>query len=93
MPTGDLQPTTAGLGLPWSPQGKLSLETKALLADSPALFGKRSVNGTTVAESPSFMFTSAEGLGDEQFSVWDGDDMTLEMLTDVNDGEIDEEVG
>lgn len=26
------------------------------------------------------------------FSVWDGDDMTLEMVTDINDGNVDEEV-
>ena len=27
---------------------------------------------------------------DEPF--WDGDDMTLEMVTDINDGEVDEDV-
>lgn len=30
--------------------------------------------------------------GDGPFSVWDGDDMTLEMVTDVNDGDVDEDV-
>ncbi|TFK50497.1 hypothetical protein OE88DRAFT_1631183 [Heliocybe sulcata] len=29
---------------------------------------------------------------DEGMSVWDGDDMTLELMTDVNDGEVDEEI-
>ena len=40
----------------------------------------------SVAGSPSIMLTSE----DEPF--WDGDDMTLEMVTDVNDGEVDEDV-
>lgn len=25
-------------------------------------------------------------------SIWDGDDMTLEMVTDAGDGDVDEEV-
>lgn len=25
-------------------------------------------------------------------SIWDGDDMTLEMVTDMDDGDVDEEV-
>lgn len=29
---------------------------------------------------------------DESFSMWDGDDMTLDMVTDVNDRDVDEEV-
>lgn len=29
---------------------------------------------------------------DAPFSVWDGDDMTLEMITEVDDGDMDEEV-
>ena len=39
-------------------------------------------------ESPSIMLTSE----DEPFWEADGDDMTLEMITDVNDGEVDEDV-
>jgi hypothetical protein len=30
---------------------------------------------------------------DGPFSVWDGDDMTMELMTDLNDGDVDEEVG
>ncbi|PCH38898.1 hypothetical protein WOLCODRAFT_140990 [Wolfiporia cocos MD-104 SS10] len=33
-----------------------------------------------------------EGREDEPFSVWDGDDMTLDMVTDINDGDVDEEM-
>lgn len=32
------------------------------------------------------------GDGDGAMSVWDGDDMTLEMVTDVGDGDVDEDV-
>jgi pyrimidine and pyridine-specific 5'-nucleotidase len=33
-----------------------------------------------------------DGDGDGQYSVWDGDDMTLEMVTHVDDREVDEDV-
>lgn len=39
-------------------------------------------------DSPSIMLTSE----DEPFWEADGDDMTLEMITDVNDGEVDEDM-
>ena len=52
---------------------------------SPNNLRHRQASGS-VAESPSIMLTSE----DEPF--WDGDDMTLEMVTDVNDGEVDEDV-
>ncbi|RDX41621.1 hypothetical protein OH76DRAFT_1489321 [Lentinus brumalis] len=40
----------------------------------------------SLTESPSIMLTA----DDEPF--WDGDDMTMEMVTDVNDGEVDEDM-
>lgn len=66
-------------------------EMAVLLADSPALKGKKLTNGVLdVRDSPSLRLTRDEA--DGQMSIWDGDDMTLEMLTDVNDGEVDEDV-
>ena len=52
---------------------------------SPNNMRNRQASGS-VAGSPSIMLTSE----DEPF--WDGDDMTLEMVTDVNDCEVDEDV-
>jgi hypothetical protein len=42
------------------------------------------------SEGPGLLTDRRED--DGPFSVWDGDDMTLEMMTDLNDGEVDEEV-
>ena len=63
--------------MPWSLQGTLNKQTPALLSESPALLDRNFGNG---------------GVDDGPFSVWDGDDMTLEMVTDVNDGDVDEDV-
>ncbi|TFK65277.1 hypothetical protein BDN72DRAFT_824755 [Pluteus cervinus] len=41
-------------------------------------------------ESPRRLNGSVEDGG--PLSVWDGDDMTLEMVTDINDGNVDEEM-
>lgn len=53
-------------------------ENPNLLSESPAMFGMSMINGSTEMGP---------------FSVWDGegDDMTMELLTDVDDGNIDEE--
>jgi pyrimidine and pyridine-specific 5'-nucleotidase len=64
-----------------SPQGgaggSLKMQNVALLSDSP---------------TRSLMLNNQTEDGD-QFSVWDGDDsMTLDMVTDVNDREVDEDV-
>ncbi|KAH9945563.1 hypothetical protein B0H21DRAFT_694161 [Amylocystis lapponica] len=40
----------------------------------------------------SLKLTVPEGSEDEPFSMWDGDDVTLDMVTDVNEGEVDEEM-
>ncbi|TCD63314.1 hypothetical protein EIP91_005695 [Steccherinum ochraceum] len=92
------QPSTASLAgsrapIPsYSPQVPPALETTVLLADSPALKGKKFANGVleVAADSPSVRLTRDDV--DAQTSVWDGDDMTLEMLTDVGDGEMDEDM-
>lgn len=53
------------------------MQNVALLSDSP---------------TRSLMLNNQTEDGD-QFSVWDGDDsMTLDMVTDVNDREVDEDV-
>lgn len=48
-----------------------------------------------LSDSPSRSLTLNNGTEDGRgpFSVWDGDDMTLEMVTDVNEGDVDEDVG
>ena len=75
----------------WSPNATTTQETAVLLADSLALKGKKLTNGVLEVDgSPPPKFTREEA--DAQMSIWDGDDMTLEMLTDVNDGEVDEDV-
>jgi pyrimidine and pyridine-specific 5'-nucleotidase len=44
-------------------------------------------------DSPSLRLTM-DGDGELQgpLSVWDGDDMTLELVTDASDNDVDEEV-
>ncbi|KAI0674245.1 hypothetical protein C8Q78DRAFT_1184312 [Trametes maxima] len=58
---------------------------------SPSIRGSPAVNGSLsfdsfTSESPSIRLTAE----DEPF--WEGDDMTLEMVTDINDGEVDEDM-
>ncbi|KAI0717946.1 hypothetical protein C8Q72DRAFT_891365 [Fomitopsis betulina] len=48
------------------------------------------VNGDTPIRPLSLMPGMAEE--DESFSMWDGDDMTLDMVTDLNDRDVDEEM-
>ncbi|KAF8882141.1 hypothetical protein BD779DRAFT_946233 [Infundibulicybe gibba] len=58
-------------------------QAPALLSESAAmakLHAGRLVNG------------DSDDIGGGPFSVWDGDDMTLEMVTDINDGDVDEEM-
>ncbi|KZT03667.1 uncharacterized protein LAESUDRAFT_659262 [Laetiporus sulphureus 93-53] len=46
-----------------------------------------------LSETPlSALALLSSGGEDEPFSVWDGDDMTLDMVTDVNDGDVDEDM-
>jgi len=45
--------------------------------------------GTVVATDDGWLGGGGVGSGD---AFWDGDDMSLEMVTDVNDGDVDEEV-
>ena len=63
----------------------MSTPGRTVKNDSPSVARSRQASGSIV-ESPSIMLTSE----DEPF--WDGDDMTLEMVTDINDGEVDEDV-
>jgi len=51
--------------------------------DDTLTLGKVTSNGTGTAVATD------DGLGN---AFWDGDDMSLEMVTDVNDGDVDEEV-
>jgi len=69
-----------------SPQGSLRQRSDSLLDESFDLLdltrGKGETGGTRT------LVATDDGM-DNNF--WDGDDMTMEMMTDVNDGEIDEE--
>jgi pyrimidine and pyridine-specific 5'-nucleotidase len=54
---------------------------------------------TGIIQKPALLSESAALLQsgliteeDSPFSVWDGDDLTLEMITDINDSSVDEEV-
>lgn len=90
----------ASLSTPWSEDNSTLQETAALLADSPAVRGRKFVNGILdLSDSPLLRLALEGGKGDEangdgngQQNLWDGDDMTLEMFTEVNDGELDEDV-
>ena len=68
----------------------------ALLADESFILsnphGRQSAmtNGTGTIVATDDGWLGARGNGD---AFWDGDDMSLEMVTDVNDGDVDEEVG
>jgi pyrimidine and pyridine-specific 5'-nucleotidase len=65
-----------------SPHGAgtgLKRQNVALLSDSPS-------HSLALNNQPE------DGDGSGPFSVWDGDDMTLEMVTDINEGDVDEDV-
>ena len=66
--------------------GKASTPGRTVKNDSPSNMRSRQAS-SSIAESPSIMLTSE----DEPF--WDGDDMTLEMVTEEGEGGVDEEVG
>lgn len=75
-------------GVPWSPQGKLSGRSVALLADHPASLAKKFSENLSF-EGNSFQLSWD---GDGQTSMMDGDDLTYDMLTDANEGTVDEDV-
>lgn len=68
-----------------SPHDSLGRRQHPALLEDTLTFanGKVSSIGTGTAVATD------DGLGN---AFWDGDDMSLEMVTDVNDGDIDEEV-
>ena len=72
----------AGPVAAWSPPAMLSEQAPALLSESRALLDSQ------LSDKDLFIAQQEE---DNPFSVWDGDDMTMEMLTDANDGDVDEE--
>lgn len=43
-------------------------------------------------DSPSLRLSFDGGDADQSLELWEGDDMTLEMLTDVNEDDVDEDV-
>ena len=47
--------------------------------------------GTIVATDDGRLGTASLGI-ESGHAFWDGDDMSLEMVTDINDGDVDEEV-
>ncbi|TBU58293.1 hypothetical protein BD310DRAFT_819714 [Dichomitus squalens] len=93
--------TTATLVTPKNTPSKPSPKVTPSKAATP---GKASTPGRTVRNSPSVAARNRQSVGsmespsimltseDEPFWEGDGDDMTLEMITDVNDGEVDEDM-
>ena len=81
--------------------GRKSGSAKALLVDDNSLVFSRQPKttaltgsngtGTVVATDDGWLsgISAGGGSGD---AFWEADDMSLEMLTDVNDGDVDEEV-
>ncbi|KAI0777628.1 hypothetical protein BD413DRAFT_184487 [Trametes elegans] len=63
-------------------------KSPSVAGGSPALNGRSQSFDTFASESPSIRLTAE----DEPFWDGDGDDMTLEMITDVNDGVVDEDM-
>jgi hypothetical protein len=60
----------------------LSEQAPALLSESRALLDSQ------LSDKDLFIAQQEE---ENPFAVWDGDDMTIEMLTDANDDNVDEE--
>ena len=60
----------------------LSEQAPALLSESRALLDSK------LSDKDLFIAQQEE---ENPFAVWDGDDMTMEMLTDTNDDNVDEE--
>ena len=55
------------------------------------MVGRKYVNGA-VDISPSLRLSFDGSEADQSLEMWEGDDMTLEMLTDVNEDDVDEDV-
>lgn len=64
--------------VPWSQQGMIYGEKPNLLSESLAMLNMSVINGSTSLASSS---------------VWDGDgdDMSMDLLTDIDEGSTDEE--
>ena len=67
--------------------GSYGSQHPALLDESLALLESRGkvVSGGTTG-------TGTAVATDDGYAFWDGDDMTMEMVTDLDDGNVDEEV-
>lgn len=82
-------PSLGGLpGVPWSPQGTLNRSSASLLNDSPASLGRK-FHDEHVHDSPSFHISVN---GDAQTSVWGGEDLSYDLVTEIDDGDIDDDV-
>ncbi|KZT70659.1 hypothetical protein DAEQUDRAFT_756263 [Daedalea quercina L-15889] len=89
---------TRSMGPPKSPTPTRTKTTPSVKA-SPSTPGKSVASSRRPAsaakgETPLRPLSLMPGVGeeDESFSMWDGDDMTLDMVTDVNDRDVDEEM-
>ncbi|KAI0683273.1 hypothetical protein BC835DRAFT_1396028 [Cytidiella melzeri] len=74
--------------------GMLWVENPALLANSPAMHGRQFPNANiSLGDSPALRFTVDGDDSQQGISIWggDGDDLSLDMLTDV-DEELDEDM-
>lgn len=77
----------ASKGTPWSPPNSVDRKNGRQVANN--------LSNLRDQGSPSVRMTAGSEAGDDvpSFgSVWDGDDMTLEMVTDINESQVDEDV-
>ena len=68
-------------------------ESAALLTDSMAMQGRNFINDT-LGDSPALRLTVEHDRRGDGMSLWDDDrdEMSVDMLTDVDEEEMDEEV-
>ncbi|KAH9913632.1 uncharacterized protein B0H18DRAFT_1047967 [Fomitopsis serialis] len=97
--------TTTPKATPTKPTGPPKSPTPTRAKTTPSVKASPSTPAKSVAsskrpasaargEAPLRPLSLMPGLGeeDESFSMWDGDDMTLDMVTDVDDRDVDEEM-
>ena len=56
------------------------------------MIGRKFTNGMVVEDSMSPRLSLTGDEGSQALEMWENDDMTLDMLTDVNEDEVDEDV-
>lgn len=69
----------------------LLAEDNTLVLSRTAALTSSNGTGTVVATDDGWLGGGSGGVGSGD-AFWDGEDMSLEMVTDINDGDVDEEV-